>query len=873
MRFFRVILLCCSFLIIDQLQAQKYQISYFGTQSVGTLSQKAGKYSISISGGDGGGKSVQTSSGKYVITPGIFSAPNPAIPVSENDSMILVRIFEETNGENWLEPWTLEDSVYTWEGITLSEEGTVTEVKIPSNNLTGILPTKWAFPDSMYIIDNFDEGEEVRINVFGNRLDFGSLEPVADFLENEFFLYDSQAVIGEPLDTTILRGMAVPLAIETLGEHNTYQWFLENQKIEGATDSIYWIRNMNYPDTGIYYCQIRNEIAQETVLQTYEMRVNIADPITVQDSLALVQFYSVTGGENWLRSWELKNPVITWGGLIFKNNELIEINLSGNNLIGVIPDFLDTALIFRNLRSLNLSANQLDGEIPKGLGKLKKLVLLDLDKNNLTGKVPVALTQLPHLRTLWISRNKFTNLPDSVHEWKTLQYLFAHGNQIREIPSSFKDMDELKILNLNDNELQELPSFLPDLNSLEIFYAARNQLTNIAQNIGKMPELKVLDLTDNQLKNLPISMSRFEKLEQLKVGQNLLQFAPLEPIIDRKYLLFDYNPQTAVGEIQEFNLDVNEAFEISVSVTGTENSYQWYKNNEKIIGASSPNYQISEVQNKSAGIYHCLVSNRKAKDLVLRSLPNTLNIACGEGLSAHISTEDAIVYCPEANMITKLEAKISRDNLEVRWFRDNIEIFGANGNTYFAKEAGAFHVRVTDGSNCSVTSNKLSINRLPQRYADIRSDSSVLYLYETNAEITDYQWYFYDEAIEGATSSKYQAEKDGVYVLKFTDKNNCTAYSNSVRVINTATENTSLTKDIKLYPNPVQDFFYVGTPLSLGEVHLHIFSVKGEEMTNINITETGRNEKRLDMRQLPSGMYIITIATDEGDIIRRIIKQ
>jgi len=873
MRFFRVVFLFCSFLIVHHLQAQKYQISYFGTQSAGTFSQTTGKYSISISGGDGAAKSVQTSSGKYTITPGIFSVPNPAIPVSENDSMILIRIFEETNGENWLEPWVLEDSVYTWEGITLSEEGTVTGVEIPSNNLIGILPTKWAFPDSTYVIDNFDEGEKVRIDVFGNRLDFGSLEPVADFLEEEHFLYDSQAIIGNPLDTTILRGMAVPLVIETLGEHNTYQWFLENQEIDGATDSVYWIRNMNYLDTGIYFCQIRNKIANETVLQTYDMKVNIADPITVQDSLGLVQFYSVTGGENWTRPWLLENPVITWGGLVFRNNELIEINLSSNNLVGVVPDFLDTMMIFKNLRSLNLSANQLGGEIPEALGGLEKLVLLDLDKNNLTGKVPIALTQLSQLRTLWISRNQLTNLPDSVHEWKKLQYLFAHGNQIREIPSSFKDMQELKILNLNDNQLQKLPDFLPELKSLEILYAARNQLTNIAQNIGEIPELKVLDLTDNQLKTLPISISQFKKLEQLKVGQNLLQFAPLEPIIDRKYLIFDYNPQTEVGNNQEFNLNVNDAFEISVSVTGTENVYQWYKNNEKIVGASSPSYQISEVQSKNAGIYHCLVSNRKAKNLILRGLPNTLNITCGEGLSAHISTEDAIVYCPEANIVTKLEAKLSRDDLEIRWFRDNVEIFGANGNTYFAKEAGTFHVRITDGSSCSVTSNKLSINRLPKRYADVRSDSSALYLYETNAEITHYQWYFYDEAIEGATSSKYQAEKDGVYVLQIADKNNCTVYSNSIRITNTATENTNLTKEIKLYPNPVRDFFYVGTPLSLGEVHLHIFSVKGEEMTNIDITETGRNEKRLDMRQLPTGMYIITIATDEGDIIRRIIKQ
>ncbi|KAG6714471.1 hypothetical protein I3842_05G204400 [Carya illinoinensis] len=65
--------------------------------------------------------------------------------------------------------------------------------------------------------------------------------------------------------------------------------------------------------------------------------------------------------------------------------ELIALNLSSNNLIGLITPKIG---LLRNLQSLDLSRNQLYGEIPMSISNLSFLNQLDLSANNLSGKIP-----------------------------------------------------------------------------------------------------------------------------------------------------------------------------------------------------------------------------------------------------------------------------------------------------------------------------------------------------------------------------------------------------------------------------------------------------------------------------------------------------
>ncbi|KAL8514998.1 hypothetical protein ACS0TY_013908 [Phlomoides rotata] len=81
------------------------------------------------------------------------------------------------------------------------------------------------------------------------------------------------------------------------------------------------------------------------------------------------------------------------------------INLSKNNLSGNIPKEL-TSLV--ELRSLNLSRNILTGSIPEKIGDMKQLESLDLSMNALSGHIPKSLALVSFLNYLNISYNKLT---------------------------------------------------------------------------------------------------------------------------------------------------------------------------------------------------------------------------------------------------------------------------------------------------------------------------------------------------------------------------------------------------------------------------------------------------------------------------------
>ena len=71
----------------------------------------------------------------------------------------------------------------------------------------------------------------------------------------------------------------------------------------------------------------------------------------IADSLALVALYNETNGPEWTHTWNLKEPMSTWYGIILNSNGCVKcvdldgrvecggyiFNNLGNNLIGQIP--------------------------------------------------------------------------------------------------------------------------------------------------------------------------------------------------------------------------------------------------------------------------------------------------------------------------------------------------------------------------------------------------------------------------------------------------------------------------------------------------------------------------------------------------------
>ncbi|KAM4070768.1 hypothetical protein ACB094_11G009000 [Castanea mollissima] len=93
------------------------------------------------------------------------------------------------------------------------------------------------------------------------------------------------------------------------------------------------------------------------------------------------------------------------------------IDLSGNNLTGIIPDEI---ISLEGLGTLNLSMNHLTGKIPDNIGNLRWLETLDLSSNNISGPIPESMSSLTSLAYLNLSFNNLAGRIPSGNQLQTL---------------------------------------------------------------------------------------------------------------------------------------------------------------------------------------------------------------------------------------------------------------------------------------------------------------------------------------------------------------------------------------------------------------------------------------------------------------------
>ncbi|XP_065621703.1 MDIS1-interacting receptor like kinase 2-like isoform X1 [Quercus suber] len=154
--------------------------------------------------------------------------------------------------------------------------------------------------------------------------------------------------------------------------------------------------------------------------------------------------------------------------------------LGNNNLTGLIASALRIFTDLHNMTALYLDSNQFNGSIPLEIGNMKSLTDLNLSNNNILGEIPSTIRHFTNLSYLSLSWNHISgSIPIEIGKMESLTYLnLSNNNIIGEIPIELANCSSLANLSLSHNYLNgSIPSQLSDLSFLRFIDLSYNNLT------------------------------------------------------------------------------------------------------------------------------------------------------------------------------------------------------------------------------------------------------------------------------------------------------------------------------------------------------------------------------------------------------------
>jgi hypothetical protein len=318
------------------------------------------------------------------------------------------------------------------------------------------------------------------------------------------------------------------------------------------------------------------------------------------------------------------------------------------------------------------------------------------------------------LTTLYCGANTFNSFPTSLPPG--LINLQCHSLNLTSLPALPSTLVFLHCANNKLTSLPELPA------GLEGLYVYNNNLTSLPT----LPSgLKVLQCNINGLTELPTLPS---SLNNLNADKNDLDFADLE-LIGPKLVNFTVSPQIHPLTPSSVAVAPGGSISLDATVAGSDNHYQWYKNDAPISGATNPVFTKTNLSGTDTGLYSCIITS---------TAPNTSGIAIHtKDVAVDVRLDQTVTFNSlpakkfgdaafdlNATSSSGLPITFSSSNSLVATISGNtITIVGAGSSTITASQAGDNNFRPATDQQIQVVTKAdqtITFDPLPAKvYGDV----------------------------------------------------------------------------------------------------------------------------------------------------------
>ncbi len=568
----------------------------------------------------------------------------PLCGVSDPERQALLDLYAATNGDNWTntlagnQPWDINISVCDWYGVTV-EDGKVTNLQLPNNDLNGVLPENMG---SLLHIKNIDLSNNQitgdipvsmgsllqleTLNIANNNIT-GELPPALGSLSNLVLLDLSNNAINSQIPISFcnlgkvtnldlsfnnLNG-SIPREIELM--RSLVRLNLSNNNLSGAIPpSLSSLSNLEE-------LQVQNNQLSKNIPFTLNVNSRLEHFTFENNKFIFSNFQSKhVAYQQYLNTSYNYAPqaktdteqtlTVSIGNSITLTTELSDTNNSyqwykdGEE----IPGATNRELVIENATEEDeaeyyfIAANS----VIDGLELTRNTIALNL-LTTTSCEVPLAERQA--LIALYNATNgaNWTNTQQNQQVWG-----------INDSNSKVCDWFGVTIANNTITEIN-----LPN-NTLEG--------TILPETFDAFASLEVINLSSNKLSGVIDDVFvNNENLRVLWIQNNEFIFSDLitdfTTIMQTLAYDFRFSPQAKVGIAETVTVDQGASYTLTNnSLTSTENIYQWYKNGIPIPEATSKDFVLNDISASDGAGYHFTATNSIVNGLTLEGEMITIKI-------------------------------------------------------------------------------------------------------------------------------------------------------------------------------------------------------------------------------------------------------